>query len=365
MTRRQLVILLSALAAAALQLHCAPADTHPFVVGVHHQQGCYSFTPGDYLSEGSDRVAELGARAIGVFMGPEYETYYPGVGGDVGSLAELAQTDAYRRLFDRFEVVSITCYAFAGGLDTRWRNGIESYDPFAEYRGLRALAEHLLRQYSGSGKVFILKNWEGDWMLRGGYDVEAEPTPAALRAMTAWLEARVAAVVDARAAVPSAENVGVYSAVEFNLVAQAQADRATVLTRIVPRLRADLYSYSAWDSLTQIETIGERLDLIASLAPDSVDFGDRNVFVGEFGCPDDVPLKLERVRMMLGAFRRWGVPYCFYWQIFDNECDARALHPAADAERAALRCRGYGLIDQNGRTTPEWEFFRQDVFTER
>jgi hypothetical protein len=342
---------------------CSSGTQKPTVIGIHHQHGDYSFTREDLLNEGADRALEMGCKAIGVYMGPEYSVYYHGLDERAGNLKELAQTAAYRRFFNKpFDVISITCYSFDKGLD-RWREGIETFDPDAEYKEIRELTEYLLVEYGGSGKTFILKNWEGDWQLLGSYERDAEPKNEALEAMSAWLRARIKAVSDARSSVDY-EGVQVYSAVEFNLVEKAEEGRATVLTKIIPRLEADLYSYSAWDSIYNPEKISVRLNFIKKYAPDSQAFGWKNVMIGEFGFPEGRGDKLVKIRLMLREFRRWGVPYCFYWQIYDNECDGERFHPADAASRETLKCRGFGLIDPLGRRTPAWQLLAGQLFSE-
>ena len=332
---------------------CSHSPRREMVIGIHHQHGDYSFSDKDLLNEGADRVLELGAKAIGIYMGPEYADYYHGVTAAADSLSELAETSHYAELFSKpFKVFSITCYSFSRGLD-KWEAGIESYDPQAEYTEIRELAYHLLESYSGSGKTFILKNWEGDWQLLGSYDKDAEPRDPDLEAMKDWLAARIRAVRDARESTKF-DNVEVYSAVEFNLVAKAQAGGKTLLTEVAPFLKPDLFSYSAWDSIDAPNEIYTRLEFIKEYAPDSEAFGRRNVMIGEFGFPGRTDYKVHKIKNMITQFDRWGAPVCFFWQIYGNECTDESFYPAGAASRISLECRGFGLIDPLGRRTPAW-----------
>ena len=329
------------------------------VLGIHLQDCDYSFTPRDLLDEGSDRILELGSRAIGVYIGPEYADYYPGSKCGAANLAELAASPAYNRLFRKpLTVYSLTCYAFANGLDGRWRQGIASYDHRAAYSEIRALCEYLLREYEGSGKTFIIKNWEGDWHLLGDYMRGTEPTAEAVQAMIGWLGARISAVRDAREAVET-QDVFVFSAAEFNLVSKVQRGKRAMLTEVVPHLEADLYSFSAWDGMRRPDGFKEKLDFIKTFAPDSEAFGDRNVFLGEFGVTDNLKDSVSILRRTLDAGREWGVPYAFVWQLYDNECDGKAYYPASDEERERLRCRGFWMIDKHGDLTPAGQLIKR------
>ena len=352
-------------ASVALIIHssCAPAGKDAgMLVGVHLQACDYNFSRRDLLDEGSDAILQLGAEAIGVFMGPEYKRYYYKMKDDAASLAELARTPAYDRLFSKpFKVFSLTTYAFANGLNNRWQKGITTYNPDAAYREIRELTEYLLRRFDGSGKTFIIKNWEGDWQLIGNFADGTVPDDEAVEAMVAWLQARTRAVSDARKAAPGAKNVSVYSAVELNLAMKTYYGGKTMLTDVIPHTNADLYSYSSWDIFSRPFFVIPMLNLIKKYAPDSKAFGSKNVFIGEFGCPDGYPGKEMLLHQSLEAYRRWGVPYCFFWQLYDNECSRKTYYPAEAAKRKDNDCRGFWLIDKMGRRTPSWYLLKKYI----
>ena len=76
----------------------------------------------------------------------------------------------------------------------------------------------------------------------------------------------------------------------------------------------------------------------AAKAPDSPDFGSRNVYVGEFGWPQVASEKdpqastdksMRVVRMTTENALEWGCPYVVYWQVYDNESRAGSRRPAA------------------------------------
>jgi hypothetical protein len=57
--------------------------------------------------------------------------------------------------------------------------------------------------YAGSGKTFVLQNWEGDWGIRPTTDPKLVPTPTAINGMIRWLNARQDGVERARRDVPA------------------------------------------------------------------------------------------------------------------------------------------------------------------
>lgn len=88
----------------------------------------------------------------------------------------------------------------------------------------------MLRTYAGTGKTFIIQNWEGDWALRGSFDPDTKPTAAATAAMIHWLTARQRGVALARAEFATS-GARVFHACEVNLVRQAQVEGAPSVIR--------------------------------------------------------------------------------------------------------------------------------------
>ena len=55
-------------------------------------------------------------------------------------------------------------------------------------------------KYKGTGKTFVLANWEGDWAVRGTTDrsPKSDPTPPRIANMIRWFNARQEGVERAR-----------------------------------------------------------------------------------------------------------------------------------------------------------------------
>ena len=349
------------------------------IVGVTHVAGRYHLTDRDFLNEGADQILALGSRVIKVW-------FWAGIGGrvpesypynsqwpTVESLVAGAKTPYFKALFSKPFTTYIMVVASLGRDEPYWRKGITEEQKQDEQRQFYELAKYLLIQYQGTGKTFVLQHWEGDWLVRGNYKGDQEPAPAALANMVEWLNARQAGVNQARQEVGQ-QGVHVYHAAEVNRVVQSmRTGFPNMVNKVLPHTPVDLVSYSAWDSATEHyrdpNVLREALDFIAANAPDSADFGNRNVYLGEFGMPGNMYSLVVRAThaspvqtAIPNAVRTaldWGCPYIVYWQLYCNELkDLNAKTPLVGATHASpLQVRGFWLIRPDGTKAWTWDYF--------
>jgi hypothetical protein len=145
--------------------------------------------------------------------------------------------------------------------------------------------------------------------------------------------------------------VNVYHAAEVNLVLDAMAGKASVTNDVLPRTHCDLYSYSAYETSIDGSHFRAALNYIATRAPDSRAFGAHNVYVGEFGVPENergAAYARASLRRTIDDALAWGCPYVVYWQVYDNECKTRAT---ADPRA----CRGFWLVKPDGSRGAAWD----------
>lgn len=337
------------------------------VVGVVHVAGRYHLTDKDFLNEGADQILSLGSRVIKVwFYGKRHEhpdgVYpYNSRWPKADSLVEGAQTPYYEALFDKPFTTYVMVVTSLGRDDGYWRNGISEEQKKDEQRQFYELTRHLLTRYKDTGKTFVLQHWEGDWMVRGNFDANAKPAESALANMIEWLNARQAGVDQARREV-APQGVKVYHATEVNRVVQSmREDFPNMVTKVLPHTHVDLVSYSAWDSATEHyadpNVLRQALDFIAAHTPDSSDFGDRNVYIGEFGMPES-GYTLDQIRTAVpNAVRTgldWGCPYVIYWQLYCNEMKDPNAKPPVTSNDAV---RGFWLIRPDGTKSWLWDYF--------
>jgi hypothetical protein len=353
-SRRSAVLLL----AASLIPASAAAVPARDVLGATHAAGKYNLTGEDFLNEGADQLLKLGTRVIKVWFDPNATPLYP-FNSDWGEppedLADLARHPYYQELFAKPFSTFILVVGRRVPIND-FVDGMTLEEIEVEREQMYGLARYLLTAYAGTGKTFVLQNWEGDHLLRRGLTAEQEPDRTRLRGMTTWLNARQAGVTQARRDVP-APGVTVAHAVEVNLLRRAMAGEVTVTNRIVPLTRADLYSYSSWDVGFDPAELVRALDYLAAKAPDSSLYGSRNVYLGEYGAAkDQVANEVDRagtIRALTEAALGWGARWVVYWQLYCNE-------PAREytAERPANQdLRGFWLIRPDGVKTRMYNYF--------
>lgn len=331
------------------------------VFGVTHVHGKYHLTNDEFLIEGADQIAALGARIIKLYLmvpprSYPFNTDWP----QANTLVELAKTPQYRAVFAKpFSTYILTVYS-VGRPDHYWIHGINDAQTRDETKQFRELAGHLLSEYRGSGKTFVLQHWEGDWAARGSFDRKKDPTETAFRGMIEWLNARQLGVGQARKEIGQ-EGVRIFHAAEVNLVKIGMTeDRPTVTACVLPHSRVDLVSYSAWDTQDDRELFRRALDFIADRVPDRSPFRSRNVYVGEFGMPENEPPQ-ERLNRTLRNVTEvgldWGCPYIVYWQVYCNEFNRNHANPIAPVTSNDA-VRGFWLLRPDGTKGRAWDFFR-------
>lgn len=326
------------------------------ILGVAHAAGRYNFTGLDYLNEGADRLLELGTRVIKVFMVPEMIQSFYSFNSDwspaPADVVDLVQRPYFQELFAKpFSTFILVVIPVTGS--SQFLDGLTREEAAAEQDQMYRLTKHLLTAYAGTGKTFILQNWEGDHLLYQGLPSGAEPDEVRVRGMIDWWNVRQDGVRQARQEVGE-KDVEVLHAAEVNFVDDAEEGKVTATNSVLPFTRCDLYSYSSWDLDFTPEELTQALDHLESKAPDSHRFGRRNLYLGEFGMAKDHGApegqRYERIRQLMEAALGWGVRYAVYWQVFCNE----PLQTYSGRPRNR-DLRGFWLVRPDGQRTPLWE----------
>jgi hypothetical protein len=356
--------LLAAVLALSLAAPAWPAEIRD-VLGVAHARGKYGFTEEDFLNEGADRLLELGTRVIKVWFQLDAEEVYP-FHSDweprAADLVELAEKPYYRRLFAKpFTTFFLVVPPVT--VSTQFLDGMTPDEIDAEREHVYKLARYLLQHYAGTGKTFVIQNWEGDHLLRQGLAKDAVPDPIRVQGMRDWWNARQDGVDQARHEV-GLHRVMVAHAAEVNLLAESLDGKVTATNAVVPFTHADLYSYSSWDLRFDRRRLVEALDYLESMAPDSELYGEDNIYLGEYGAVKDqvgqgVSLR-NLIQGLTDAALGWGVRYALFWQLFCNE----AAHVYEGRPRSS-DLRGFWLVRPDGSLAPSWRDFKKRMALSR
>lgn len=285
------------------------------------------------------------------------------------SLADVVRHPHFKRLFDQpYRVMLLWAHGGREGWHTKRMSNAEKASLRKEFFDL---TQHLLSEYRGTGKTFLIGNWEGDWMA-GGQSVgnDADLEPKRIEAFQEWLDIRTDAIDAAKAGMP-ADGVAVYSYLEVNHVTRARVEgRKRLVNTVLPRSRVDyvslssyeMFGYGLWrkprDESTIRPLIVETLDYVEKQLPPR-DVPGKRVFIGEIGFTlDEIerkqklsPEQADREQARLALIQakvslEWGVPLWLWWSIFDSKDGTFGLVHQATGRRSAL----FGEL----RTYYEW-----------
>ena len=344
-----------------------------FSAGIAHASGNYGFTNENYLVEGAERIQQLGSKSIFVYLTPGFRTTYPDrssgswPASDPSSISDLVQAAPYAKVLGLpFDTIVLTAYTFATHDHVAGFAG--SGREQAEENEFYNLATYLFRHYAGTGKTFVLKNWEGDWIGLGGQGLQFAAnniSDSMITDMKAWLSARQKGVTRARQDAGNPKTVNVFNAVEVNRVLDfAQKGMARVINTVVPSVAPDMVTYSSYDSTLEGTDPGTMqaamtlaLNTIKQFAPDPVGLGDKRVLISEFGLYENERGSETkwRTQTLLSTAKSAGLSGAFMWNVFDNECHENNGQAAPiDAPEGApqrptnRQCRGLWAVRPDG-----------------
>ena len=350
-----------------------------FKAGVTHVDGKYGFTQDNFLLEGANRIRELGpVDAIFVYMDPKFSTRYPQKNNgpfwpaNVTSLTQLAQTTPFQTLFAMpFTVFVLTTNAFSTHDDM---DSFRTNPNWAvlEEQEFYEVTRYLYSTYAGTGKTFILKNWEGDYRALG-FDHNTEDIPPdKVDAMNIWMSARQRGIARGRADSGEPSGCGVFHAVELSRVLDYVTSGLTrLINAVLPVVNADMVSYSSYDSsksgadAAAVRTdMNTALNAIKSLAPDPLGLGDKRILISEYGLFENGPGHTEaetiwRTNTILETSQAAGIFGSFYWQVFDNEAKQSDgtyfpvdCSPGDPIRPVNSQCVGLWLVRPDGTLSP-------------
>ncbi|HEX4963391.1 MAG TPA: hypothetical protein VF173_21355 [Thermoanaerobaculia bacterium] len=361
-----------------------------------NRTGLYDWTFASLIDDGANQAATIGSHALHMLFSAACNPQ--------GSLTNLLYSAPIQEAINNANLKSFVLTTFdrtACGNNAKTYVDPTLYDDVNAYNAVvadyRDLTENLYQLYHGTGKTFIVSNWEGDNAVycSGAYAYATDatfraacdanypvfyrgvPNPATgLNGFKRWLQARRQGITDGRswaAANGLTSGVDVSFAIEFNIVNSLKQPACSVtfnpgtclsqlnctpaasacpagtypsvLCDVIPLVGYDYVSYSAYES-----TNVSPAQLTSDLNRVRTFLGTSNVIIGEFGfnqadsCATAQNVR-QRTHNTLQAALSWGVPFIFQWVLFDNNQFGvynYALQPQAMACYYQNRNQGLG-----------------------
>ncbi len=323
-----------------------------FVAGTQMIGAKYKFTKDSYLVEQAKQIRGMGSNVLKITLGKNYFESYPDLVKDptMRSTVEILKGQKeYRKIFDMdFKYIFMWVHTLTG---VKWLKPMSDQDKLKIYQEMYDLAEHLLREYSGSGKTFMIGNWEGDWLLHGVGKPNVNPSKERINAMTDWFKIRQAAIDDAKRKNPTSD-VGLFYYVEVNLVKKGLQGRTCITESVLENVNPDMVSYSSYESIKKHpnyeslkSTVGELMDYIESkLKPkENIPF-KRRVFIGEYGYQvsqrNTKEDQCRETKDVIKASLELNLPFALHWEMYNNEYSDKG------------ESKGMSLINEEGEKKP-------------
>lgn len=363
-------------------IYCSPTiasekivDDYNYIIGTQTVGAAYKFTKKTGLVETSEAIRNMGSNLLKFSMGPRYHSelstrYDIPYNPNIKSLADLVEEESFSTVLNMdFKYYMIWAYEFSQytpepkGLkkdeyQIKFIDGLDDNENATCYKEMYDFAVTLLEKYSGSGKIFYLGNWEGDWHLFWDYDKNKPANPLTIEGITRWFNTRQQAIDDAKRDTKYSD-VELYHYVELNLSELAVAGNPCITNSVLPYINPDFVSLSSYSAtnppLTETEmdlTLTQHLNYIESkMQPKKGIATGKRLFIGEYGWAEDgtyfdnlsyrSPVNVDkRAKWVIKTALKWGCPFILFWEIYNNEVSPEGKQ------------RGFWLINDKGEKLP-------------
>ena len=201
-------------------------------------------------------------------------------------------------------------------------------------------------------------------MLRGKAGAEWVRTPEDVLkrrcdAFIRWLSARQRGVERARKEAGQTR-CRVYHAAEVNRVWDSTKGIPTLTTHILPHVALDLVSWSSYDGMHSAVAAWQGIEIIRQHMQPSPVFGNKAVFIGEIGKPEQEAKRKDIIDWWdraMGVFLALEIPWIIHWELYCNEPKNGTKsdrHP-----RHAEEMRGFWLLRPDGSLSHSAHYLTQ------
>lgn len=305
-------------------------EDYNFVLGLNCFPTKYQFSKDSKLIEQAKQARAVGSNIFKTSITDRNLKDYGFTKGDVRNVMDVVELIPD---YDKIFKMDFKYYLFwvhtATGIN--WKKGIDKKHEKTLYDEMYEFASYLLKNYDNSGKMFLIGNWEGDWLLHSNQNRNMTPSQEHVNNMTKWFQIRARAINDAKKDIKH-NNVSLYYYIEVNLAVKGMEGKTCITKDILPNVDVDFVSYSSYESSKKKdyqankEALTKVLNYIeGQLKPKEGLPFKRRVFIGEYGGhafddrPDTHLRQFDNVKDIMQISFEEDLPFTLYWQMYNNE----------------------------------------------
>ena len=305
-------------------------EDYNFVLGTNNIAGKYQFTNETKLIEQTKHIRAMGSNILKISLGKKSVIQYGLQKGKYKTTLDLFKANPeFKQAFDMdFKYIFAWVHTVT---NINWKIRINEKEEKQLYDEMFEFASYILKEYNNSGKIFLIGNWEGDWLLHPNFNRNFDVPKEHIENMTKWFLIRQKAIDDAKKIVEH-KNVELYYYVEVNLVLKAMKGETSISHDILQRVNPDLVSYSSYEAIKnrnykeKKETLEGIFNFIEKqLQPkENIPF-TRRVYLGEFGYhankskPETFAKQDRENKEIMMISLELNLPFALHWQMYNNE----------------------------------------------
>jgi len=348
-------------------------------LGASHVAGKYFLTESPFLIAGSQAIRHLGMGTIKLWLQDRPASDYPYNSdwnlSEQANLVEIAAHPYFKAVFDMpFKTFALSV---RGEINLQQAMEASATDYAKEEEAMYQLTKYLLQTYKDREVVFILHNWEGDWLMRGGTNAAAQWTAESFPpdvqkrsdVMINWFSARQTGVDRARAEM-GITNCKVYHAIEVNKVLDGQKGIPCLASDVLPYVKTDMVSWSCYEGLADPVDLWRGIDYIRENMKPTGEFPAVPIMIGEIGIPENEGavfgiaaqdgriIKEELIKRWdraMSVFITQDIPYIIHWQVYCNEVKEGVKNSSVYTND---QVRGFWLIRPDGTESYSASYLR-------
>lgn len=326
-------------------------------IGVTHTGGKYCLTTEPFIVEGARKINSLGIKTIKFFLGKDMSKTFP-YNSDWTPTKNKTWVDIVSyKYFDEIFKMDFKTVVF-NITDHNQQLSDKNADFTQSSKEVGDLARYLLNRFKDRDITFIIKNWEGDWILRNGYksDTEWANTSDDIKNLRSenfikWITARQEAIDAAKNEFKDSK-CKIYHALEANKVISAiDKGLPSVSNSVLPYVKVDLVSWSSYDGLSSASTMEKGINHLQKMHKKKGDFpGEQTVMIGEIGFQEqmaDFDVE-QRMKSIFDKCIEKDLPYIIYWEVYCNEPKNKDEKDVFYPMKTADEMRGMWLFRPDG-----------------